>query len=132
MEKHVIILLADDDADDRELFVDAVHEVDNSIQCFTVPDGQRVLKFLNEHDQQLPDFIFLDLRMPKMSGRNCLREIRSDKRFENIPVIVYSTSDDVEDSKDLEKLGAAHFITKPTNPEEIYFIVSQVLNENWV
>ena len=131
MEKLVTVLLADDDADDRALFIEAVNEVDNNIRCFTVSDGLQALKFLNEHARNLPDFIFLDLRMPRMTGRHCLHEIRQDKRFKDLPVIVYTTSDDVEDSAKLAEQGATHFITKPTNPDEIYYIVSQVLNETW-
>lgn len=131
MEKPIMILLADDDADDTGLFINALNEVDNQIKCVTVSDGQEAMKYLKDTGLPLPDYIFLDLRMPKMSGKKCLEEIRADGRLKNIPVIIYTTSDIVEDSEELSENGANHFITKPTNPEEIYYLLSSVLTENW-
>lgn len=131
MTKHLNILLADDDADDRNLFINAVHEADENFDCIAVEDGQQAIKYLNDPTNELPDYLFLDLRMPKMSGRQCLEIIRSNQRLKDLPVIIYTTSDDVEDAKKLLTTGATHFITKPTNPEEIYYIVSMVLNEKW-
>ena len=130
MDKPVTIFLADDDPDDRALFIDAVHEVDGDIKCLTASDGQQAMNFLTDSRNTVPDYIFLDLRMPRKGGRKCLEEIREDSRLKHIPVIIYTTSDDVEDSKDLTHHGATHFISKPTNPDEIYYLVSQVLNEN--
>ena len=131
MEKSITILFADDDPDDRALFCKAVEEVDADIKCHTMEDGYIVLKYLRDEANELPDYIFLDLRMPRMSGKKCLEEIRADERLKNIPVIIYTTSDDVEDSKNMAELGATHFVTKPTNPEEIYYLISMVLTEKW-
>jgi len=125
------ILLADDDADDRELFVEAVKETDERLRCIAVEDGQAAIQYLSDPTNALPDYIFLDLRMPRMSGRTCLQMIKSDERVKHIPVIIYTTSDYVEDSKDVMGVGATHFITKPDNPEEIYYILSMILNEKW-
>lgn len=131
MEKSITILLADDDLDDISLFRDALREVDDTIQFYTLSNGQEVLAYLANPSNQLPDYIFLDLRMPKMSGKKCLEQIRLDRRLKETPVIIYTTSDVVEDSEELTRMGATHFITKPTNPEEIYYLLSLVLNENW-
>lgn len=131
MNKRVTILFADDDSDDRALFCKAVEEVDSDLICHTFEDGYEALKYLRNTKNPLPDYIFLDLRMPKMSGKKCLQEIRSDDRLKEIPVIMYSTSDDVEDSKDLAESGATHFVTKPTNADEIYYLISMVLTEKW-
>lgn len=129
--KSFTILLADDDPDDRELFVEALREADEFSKCIAVEDGLEAIKYLQDHSQTLPDYIFLDLRMPGMSGRTCLQMIKNDERLKNIPVIIYTTSDFVEDSKDMIGVGATHFITKPDNPEEIYYIISMILNERW-
>lgn len=131
MNKPITILFADDDPDDRALFCKAVEEVDPELICHTFENGYESLKYLRNPANTLPDYIFLDLRMPKMSGKQCLQEIRADERLKHIPVIIYTTSDDVEDSKSLTQLGAAHFVTKPTKPEEIYYLVSMVLTEKW-
>jgi CheY-like chemotaxis protein len=131
MTKELTILLVDDDTDDRELFEEAVKEADENIHCVAVEDGQQALQYLGDTGHALPDYIFLDLRMPRMSGRACLQTIKTDDRLKNIPVVIYTTSDYVEDSKDLIEVGATHFITKPANPEEIYYILSMFLNEKW-
>ncbi|MEO8770080.1 MAG: response regulator [Ferruginibacter sp.] len=131
MDKPITILYADDDSDDRALFCKAIEEVDPDIKCHTMEDGYMTLKYLKDEANTLPDYIFLDLRMPRMSGKKCLEEIRADERLKKIAVIIYTTSDDVEDSKNLAELGATHFVTKPTNPEEIYYLISMVLTEKW-
>jgi CheY-like chemotaxis protein len=129
--KSLTILLADDDADDRELFADAVKETDERLNCIAVDGGQAAIDYLSDVSHPLPDYIFLDLRMPGMSGRACLDMIKKDDRLKHIPVIIYTTSDYVEDSKETIGGGATHFITKPDNPEEIYYILSMILNEKW-
>ncbi len=130
-EKIVTILLADDDPDDRELFVEAVKETDDRLSCVAVEGGEAAIEYLSDTNNALPDYIFLDLRMPGMSGRTCLQMIKHDDRLKHIPVIMYTTSDYVEDSKDMIGVGATHFVTKPDNPEEIYYILSIILNEKW-
>ncbi|HZH37288.1 MAG TPA: response regulator [Flavisolibacter sp.] len=129
MKDRINILIVDDDADDRELFIDAIKEVDSEIECTTAVDGKQALEQLKNSYDSLPDFIFLDLRMPRLSGKKCLLQIKNDERLKSIPVIIYTTSRDVEEAKELQELGAVHFISKPGDPEEIYYVVSFVLEE---
>lgn len=130
MKEALTILMVDDDADDRELFVDAVKEVDNSFECITKNNGQQALEMLKTATGSLPDLIFLDLRMPGFSGKRFLFEIKSDEKLKQIPVIIYTTSKNVEESKELKEMGALHFISKPSNAEEIYYLVSIALEEH--
>lgn len=129
MKPPLEILLIDDDADDRRLFIDAIREVNEDIKCTTANDGKDALDLLKSVDNALPDFIFLDLRMPRISGKKCLVEIKKDERLKSIPVIIYTTSSELEESKELRELGAVHFISKPSDPNEIYYVVSFVLEE---
>jgi len=131
MKKIITVLLVDDDDDDRNLFFEAVREFDNDITGVGLSNGTDAIDYLKNENNSVPDFIFLDLRMNGLSGQKCLEEIKSDDRLKSIPVIVYTTSKDVDESIKLKKLGAAHFMSKPTSPEEIYFMISVVLNENW-
>ena len=131
MEKQITILLVDDDSDDRKLFIEAVNEFDNTISSISAANGQEALHYLNSETNILPDFIFLYLRMPGWSGQKCLEEIKKVPRLTKIPVIVYTTSRDVEESIKLKELGASHFMSKPTSPEEVYYMVSVVLGEKW-
>jgi CheY-like chemotaxis protein len=132
MEKDIRILFVDDDADDRKLFTETLKEIDASIECVCVNNGLDALQHLKNPVGLLPDFIFLDLRMPGLSGQECLQAIKKDARLLPIPVIVYTTSRDVKESVALKKMGAAHFMSKPVSPEEIYYMVSVVLGEKWV
>jgi CheY-like chemotaxis protein len=93
--------------------------------------GDKALLYLQDPANPVPDFIFLDLRMPGMSGRQCLVEIKKDARLQPVPVIVYTTSRDVKESKELMQLGAAHFMSKPEMPDDVYYMLSVVLGEKW-
>jgi CheY-like chemotaxis protein len=125
------ILLIDDDEDDRKLFLEATGDFDKTIDCIAARDAQEALLYLTNTANALPDFIFLDLRMPGLSGQDCLREIKMDSRLAAIPVIVYTTSRDEKESASLKKLGAVHFMSKPVLPEDVYYQVSFVLGEKW-
>ena len=123
--------IVEDDVDDRNLFIEAVREVDASIECISANNGEQALTLLNDTENSLPDFIFLDLRMPRIDGKKCLIEIKKNERLKHIPVVIFTTSRDVEESKELKEIGAFHFISKPNNPEEIYYLISFVLDEHW-
>jgi CheY-like chemotaxis protein len=131
MDKSITILLVDDDADDRKLFFEAAMEVDAAITCVSVTNGQDALLYLKNDANPLPEFIFLDLRMPGLTGQECLQEIKKDSRLFPVPIIVYTTSREVEESIRLKSLGAAHFMSKPTSPDDVYYMVSYVLGEKW-
>ena len=131
MKQAPIILLIDDDEDDRNLFEESAKEVDENIKCILMADCPEAISFLSDDEKTLPDYIFLDLRMPGYSGRKCMEEMARQSRIKNIPVIIYTTSTDEEDAKDLKELGASHFVSKPTNPGEIYYMISQIINEKW-
>lgn len=123
--------IVDDDADDRNLFIEAVKEVDATIECICANNGEQALALLTDPENLLPDFIFLDLRMPRIDGKKCLFEIKKNERLKHIPVVIFTTSRDVEESTVLKEMGAFHFISKPNNPDEIYYLISFVLDEHW-
>ena len=122
------LLIVDDDPDDRSLFIEAVKEIDDTIHCISATNGQEALEVLNSADQ-LPDFIILDLRMPRYGGKKCLYEIKRNARLAHIPVIIYTTSKNVDESNELKEMGACHFMTKPRNSDEIYYMAAFVLGE---
>ena len=126
------ILLVEDDEDDTILFFEAVRDFDPTITFAAAPDTAKALFWLRDLNNPLPGFIFLDLRMPGISGQQCLVEIKKDPRLASVPVIVYTTSKDVRESIVLKELGAAHFMSKPVSPEEVYYMVSFVLGEQWI
>jgi CheY-like chemotaxis protein len=112
MAKKLSCLLVDDDEDDREIFIIALNDLESTIDCELACDGMDALEKLRSSDN-LPDFIFIDLNMPRMNGKECISEIKKDSRLLGIPVIIYSTSSSPRDQQDARRLGAAYFFTKP-------------------
>jgi len=107
-------------------FIEAVKEVDHSIECIgssSAIDALRLLKNQNDHQ---PDYIFLDLNMPRMNGKECLSEIKKTKSLFQIPVFVFTTSNR-EDATELQRLGAAQYFVKPGSFKELLRIVKEVL-----
>ncbi|MEO5594102.1 MAG: response regulator [Chitinophagaceae bacterium] len=129
MDNNLRLLIVDDDPDDREFFIEAIKDVDETIECITASNGIQALEWLRDTGHPLPDLIFLDISMPLLNGRNCLAEIKKDQRLLTIPVIIYTTSKDIDESRELKKMGALHFMTKPRDAEEIYYPVAVVLEE---
>lgn len=122
--------LVDDDRDDREIFIEALAEIDGNCTCITAENGEDALQKLTTNSF-LPDYIFLDLNMPRMNGRECLVEIKNMKRLQEIPVIIYTTSSLQREKEELAQLGAAMFITKPANFHELCDSLKEVLSYNW-
>jgi CheY-like chemotaxis protein len=107
--------LGDDDIDDRELFGDALADVNNDISLDTAEDGIEALKKLQDDGAETPDLIFLDLNMPRMDGKQFLKKIKENNALSEIPVYIYSTSSNEEDRKETIAMGAAKFIVKPNS-----------------
>lgn len=105
-------LLVDDDEDDKEIFALALTEANPSIECVVASDGLEALSMLKD-GSFIPDYIFLDLNMPLMSGKECLVEIRKQPHLVQVPIIIFSTSSSQKDIQDTQALGASSFITKP-------------------
>jgi CheY-like chemotaxis protein len=110
--KTIQILLADDDAVDRELFSEALKSTQVKFKLDEVPGGEEVFTHLNSNAQR-PDLIILDLNMPVKDGRETLRELKANKNFKYIPVIILSTSNSHFDIRYSYDSGASLFLTKP-------------------
>lgn len=118
--KPITILLADDDEDDRVLARDALADSRLANDLRTVEDGEELMDYLLRRGRYAapevsprPGLILLDLNMPKMDGREALREIKSHASLRRIPVVVLTTSQAEEDIYKTYDLGANSFVTKP-------------------
>ena len=120
MDTSKVFLVIDDDPDDRYFFSEAIKKIDATARCLMATNGEEALMQLRNGIPRLPDLIFLDLNMPRMDGRLCLTEIKRDPMLKNIPVIILSTSSSRNDIEETAKLGAAYFITKPTDISKLY------------
>jgi CheY-like chemotaxis protein len=89
MNRGMCCLLVEDDPDDQEFFIDALHSISSTTGCYAVSSGEEAL-FTLTHEGFFPDYIFTDLSMPKMSGFEFLRNLRSIEKFREVPVIIYT------------------------------------------
>lgn len=128
-QKKRTIFLVDDDLDDRELFVEAIGDIDGSANVQTVEDPEKLLKQLSEMSP-LPDYLFLDLNMPRKSGKECLNEISTDERFTEMKVVIYTTSINPRDVTESYNKGAYCFIQKPNSYTELKSILQRVLQSD--
>lgn len=122
------IYLADDDSDDRDFFADAVLEVDPGIIVKQFPDGMYLMENLLSLDpSDFPQFIFLDLNMPRKSGFECLEEIRRHANLKHLIVIVHSTSNHPDNVRSAMELGASLYAVKPSSFEKLKLLLQEIL-----
>jgi two-component system, response regulator len=137
LTKSIVILMADDDADDRLLAKDALAECKLPGELHFVEDGEELLDYLHRRgkyaqmtDSPRPGLILLDLNMPKKDGREALREIKSDSELRKIPVVVLTTSKADTDIAQIYDLGANSFISKPVTFDSLVKVM-RILGDYW-
>jgi len=118
MLQNQLLFLVDDDIDDHEIFKSALAKVDADLALLTATNGFEALHVLSTSNP-LPDYIFVDLNMPRMGGLQFLKEIKQTETLKNIPVIIYTTSSNPGDIAKTRELGALSFVTKPSRFSEL-------------
>ena len=121
------ILMVDDDEDDQFLFQEALQQINEVCCCEIVSNGSEAIKKLGIPPP--PDIIFLDLNMPIMNGFECLRNLRAQENYKDIPVVVYSTTNDKQSIELLKSLGATAFFQKPTDFSHLQFKLKKLLGD---
>jgi CheY-like chemotaxis protein len=121
------LLLADDDVDDCILFEDALEELSLACDLNVVNNGVDLMKYLHSTTGKLPDILFLDLNMPLKTGYECLEEIKSSDRLNQLKVIILSTSYNKEDVDTLYENGAYFYIRKPAKYSELREILAKAI-----
>ena len=109
------VLLAEDDQDDRMIFEEFLEDRKDFLLVSAVENGVEIFEFLNnlESESLLPQLIILDKNMPKINGVEALKLIKSEERFRNISVVIYSTYIDQNLINTCKALGAAAILPKP-------------------
>jgi CheY-like chemotaxis protein len=135
--KSIVILMADDDADDRLLAKDALSECHLDGDLHFVEDGEELLDYLFRRGKYSslttcprPGLILLDLNMPRKDGREALREIKADPELKKIPVVVLTTSKADTDISRIYDLGANSFIAKPVTFDSLVNVM-KVIGKYW-
>ncbi len=111
MSKEKYCLLVDDDPEDQEFFIDALHSVSSNIACHAVSNGEEALFTLLQEDFK-PDYIFTDLNMPRMDGFEFLKILQGIEKFRSIPVIVFSSDCSEQHINKAKQLGAKAIYSK--------------------
>lgn len=129
VNRSTLVLLAEDDTDDVELFQDALSDLPNPVTLQHCENGRVLMQYLHHSpDEAFPDIIFLDLNMPSKSGFDCISEIKATARFKHIPVVIFSTSSDPDIIRLLHQQGADRYMIKPDNYDDLKNLISQALS----
>ena len=128
-----LVLIAEDDADDRFLLQTAFDENGFNDILYFVDNGYDLLLHLkslkeNKSVENFPHFILLDLNMPKRSGREVLEELKNDDFLNKIPVIVFSTTSNENEIQRCMDLGAYSYVTKPVSFEGLLIAIEKIRN----
>ena len=123
-------LIAEDDDDDFEIFSTAIGEVSIAIVLSRAENGEVLMKKLNA-SEVLPEILFLDIQMPCVNGRDCLRQIRSDKKFDALPVIMFSSSSDSQDIEHCFREGSNLYLQKPSSLQELILALERIFTIDW-
>lgn len=127
----VKIILAEDDKDDQELFIDALEEAEIPSEVTTVENGQQLLDNLKDKSQPDPDIIFIDINMPVKGGKKALEEIKGDKELRDIPTVMLSTWDHPSDIEDTFDKGADLYVQKPNSFNGFVLVLKKVFFLHW-
>lgn len=130
MKNNVTIFYADDDADDLEFFRDVTTAIDKNIKLFTHENGNQLLVAV-KNPPPSPQIIFLDLNMPGKDGFEVLKELKNSEEYKNIPVVIFSTSNDQNNIIRSKELGANLYITKPNSFAKFQKSIEHTLSINW-
>lgn len=121
------ILLADDDPDDLNVFLQAFSEVHPHASIRTVTDGQRLFEFLDGCDpDELPSLILIDYKMPIISGPEVLQKLASSPEYADIPKVVWSASERTQDIENCIRLGATGYFVKPASAKELDELIQKI------
>jgi len=131
----IVLLMADDDPDDRELAREALAESRVTNEIRFVEDGEELMDYLHRRgkhqDAPRPGLILLDLNMPRKDGREALKEIKADKDLKRIPVVILTTSRAEEDMLSGYDLGAASYISKPVTFDSLVDLM-KAIDRYWI
>jgi CheY-like chemotaxis protein len=126
------ILLAEDNPNDVELIITALKEARLVNEIVVANDGEQALDYLHRRGRHAgrtgpqPAVIMLDLKMPKIDGREVLRQIRADPELRSTPVVVLTSSREESDLMQSYHLGVNAYVVKPVDFEEFITAVSKL------
>jgi CheY-like chemotaxis protein len=120
--------VAEDDDEDFELFADAINDLSRKIILERASNGDILMKILQE---KMPDMLFLDILMPCKDGRECVFEIRSDRKFDDLPIIVFSSVKSADSIEFFYRQGTNLYVFKPHSYRELVKALEKIFGIHW-
>lgn len=130
-KKPLKIVLAEDDKDDQEIFMEALNATKVPSEVTTVENGEELVDILKDGAEPKPDIIFIDINMPIKGGKEALAEIKNDKDLKDIPAVMLSTSNHPNDIEETFTKGANLYIQKPNSFTSFVLILKKVFILHW-
>ncbi len=127
-----IILLVEDNPDDIALALRALKKSNLGKEIVVARDGAEALDYLfgengkGQNANALPQLIMLDLKLPKISGLEVLKQLRNDERTRYLPVVIMTTSNERQDIVNCYNHGANSYIRKPVDFAKFYDVIKQI------
>jgi CheY-like chemotaxis protein len=127
-ESQRTILCVDDDADDREVVCYTISEIDPSLKVEHAADGVEAIEYLAKAKEEdaLPCLVILDINMPRLDGKQTLAVIKKDAALSEVPIVVFSTSNNPIDKVYCDRYGV-ELVTKPSNMPQMHHEVKRLL-----
>jgi len=133
MNREVEVLLVEDNASDAEMTIRALKKNNLANRLLHVRDGAEALDFIFAEGEysgkqmvNIPKVILLDIKMPKVNGKEVLRKIKSDPRTNKIPVVMLTSSNEDPDINECRSLGVTGYVVKPVGFDEFYKAISNI------
>ncbi len=123
------IWLADDDIDDCEVFEDVIKQILPTASVTIISNGEELMKVLTPANS--PDILFLDINMPLKDGLSCLVEIRAQRHFSKLPIVIFSSANQEKVVDQSYDYGANLYYSKPSSFSQLIAGMSQLFGMNW-
>jgi two-component system, response regulator len=127
------LLIIEDNRHDEMMILDALHEQDIHENIRILRDGEKALDYffgpqgcLQKSERSYPKVVLLDLKLPKVSGLEVLRRLKSDERARNIPIVIFTSSNEAKDRNEGYLLGTNSYIVKPLDADSFSHCVSDI------
>lgn len=122
------VLIADDDEEDFEILKDSIRDAGFTVKIERAENGEILMTVLNLN---IPDLLFLDIHMPCKDGKQCLKEIRENPRYDLLPVIMYTSLEAPSDVEYCYRQRANLYTLKPTSYNELKRILQHIFSIDW-
>jgi CheY-like chemotaxis protein len=122
------VVIADDDRDDFDILQDVIKSLPLQLIVTQADNGEILMQLIHS---RIPDLLFLDLVLPRKDGRACINEIRSNRKFDNMPIIIYTSKRDLESVEFCFRSGTNLYVYKPDTYGGIVDIVQKIFAIDW-